>query len=160
LSRENWDPESAGEIIAVFAAQPGGLLPAVRALQNHFGAISDPDIGALAGAFNLSQAEVHGVVSFYHDFRQQPAGRHIVRICQAEACQAMGSRSLTDQIKTALGIDFHQTTSDGLFSLEPVYCLGNCACAPAIMVDGDTYGRVDVDRAESIFSHRRQAGQA
>ncbi len=92
---------------------------------------------------NLSRAEVHGVVSFYHDFRRTPPGRHVVRICRAEACQAMGARQLESDVKGALGIDFHETTDDGVFSLEPVYCLGNCACSPAIMIDRRVYGRVD-----------------
>ena len=96
----------------------------------------------LAKVFNISRAEVHGVTSFYHDFRRSKPGRYTIRICQAEACQAMGAEQLTAAIKAELNCDFHETTADGNFSLEPVYCLGNCACSPNMMVDKQTYARV------------------
>jgi formate dehydrogenase subunit gamma len=132
----------------------------LRALQSCFGVIDDRTVSLLAEIFNLSRAEIHGVVSFYHDFRSVPPGRHTVKLCQAEACQAMGSRELTVQVKQLLGIDFHETTADGQFTLEPVYCLGNCACSPAIMVDDSTYGRVDRDRFESVLNRYLAAGDA
>ena len=99
----------------------------------------------LAKLFNLSRAEVHGVTSFYHDFRRSKPGHYTIRVCQAEACQAMGSEALTTAIKQLLGCDFHETTADGNFTLEKVYCLGNCACSPNIMVDKQTYGRVTAE---------------
>jgi len=152
VSAGRWNEDAARERVAPFRGEPGGLLPALRALQAHFGAIDERAVALLAGIFNLSRSEVHGVVSFYHDFRSEPPGRHTVRVCQAEACQAMGSRTLTEHVKRILGIDFHETTADGRFTLEPVYCLGNCACSPAIMIDDVTFGRVDADKLASVLS--------
>jgi formate dehydrogenase subunit gamma len=96
----------------------------------------------IAKALNLSRAEVHGVISFYHYFRDTPPGKHTIHLCRAESCQAMGGKQLENHVKTRLGIDFHETTADGQFSLEPVYCLGNCACSPAMQIDDEIYGRV------------------
>jgi len=155
-----WSEASAREKIVPFSGEPGGLLPALRALQSCFGAIDERAIRLLAEIFNLSRSEIHGIASFYHDFRREPSGAHTIRVCQAEACQAMGSRALTERVKQHLGIDFHETTADGRFTLEPVYCLGNCACSPAIMIDAVTYGRVDGDRLESILNGYRAAGDA
>ncbi len=155
---EQWTEESALEEIVPFRDEPGGLLPALRALQSCFGAIDERAVGLLAEIFNLSRSEVHGVVSFYHDFRSVPPGIHTIRVCQAEACQAMGSRALTEHLKQHLGIDFHETTADGRFTLEPVYCLGNCACAPAIMIDEMTYGRIGRERLESVLNRHRAVG--
>ncbi|HEX2493185.1 MAG TPA: NAD(P)H-dependent oxidoreductase subunit E, partial [Steroidobacter sp.] len=103
-----------------------------------------------ADALNLSRAEVHGVVTFYHYFRRQPPGRRIVQICQAEACKSMQGERLTAYAKQRLSIDFHQTTTDGVFSLEPVYCLGNCACAPSVMIGGELHGRVTHEKFDSL----------
>lgn len=157
MSARDWNEETACEQIAPFRDQPGGVLPALRALQSCFGVIDDRAIALLAEIFNLSRSEIHGVVSFYHDFRREPAGRYTIRVCQAEACQAMGSRDLTEQIKSALAIDFHETTADGQFTLEPVYCLGNCACSPAVMIGDVTYGRIDADRFDVVLNHFRAA---
>lgn len=157
MPASNWNEDTACEQIAPFRDERGGLLPALRALQSCFGAIDHRAVALLAEIFNLSRAEVHGVVSFYHDFRSEPPGRHTIRVCQAEACQAMGSRALTGRIKESLSIDFHETTADGQFTLEPVYCLGNCACSPAVMVDDMTYGRIDADKLDSILDHYRTA---
>lgn len=151
MSAEKWNEESAREHVASFGGEPGGLLPALRALQSRFGAIDGNAVILLADVFNLSRSEVHGVVSFYHDFRSEPPGQHTIRVCQAEACQAMGSRELTNQVQQRLGIGFHETTNDGEFTLEPVYCLGNCACSPVIMIDDATYGRVDTATLESLL---------
>src|SRR5262249_42758208 len=104
---------------------------------------------------NLTRAEVHGVISFYHDFRSEAPGRKIVRICQAESCQAMGSVALTSHAKKHLGIDFHETTRDQAFTLEPVYCLGNCALSPAMMVNGELYGRVTPQRLAQVLEEAR-----
>ena len=110
--------------------------------------MSEDAVRQLADELNLSRADVHGVVHFYHDFRTEPAGKHIVKVCQAEACQAMGSRSLTEHAEGTLGAKLHETNGD--VTLEPVYCLGNCACAPAVMIDGRTYGRVDTERFDEL----------
>jgi formate dehydrogenase subunit gamma len=103
---------------------------------------------------NLSRAEVHGVVTFYHYFRHSRPGAHTVSVCQAEACQSMGAEALTAHARRRLGIDFHQTSADGRFSLEPIYCLGNCACSPAVMIDGRLYGRVTPERFDALVADR------
>jgi len=137
------------DVVARHAAKPERLVQILVELVERDGWISEDTIRALAGALNLSRAEVHGVVSFYHDFRTSPPGRHVVRVCQAEACQAMGSRELTDHVAGRLGLALGR--SDTMFSLEPVYCLGNCACAPAVMIDGKTHGRVDHKRFDTLL---------
>ncbi len=154
---DQWSEISARREIAPFSDEPGGLLPALHALYARFGAIDARAVSLLAEIFNLSRSEVHGVASFYHDFRSEPSGDHTIRVCQAEACQSMGSRALTDQIRQLLGVDFHQTTADGKFTLEPVYCLGNCACSPAMMIDQKVYGRLDRERLESVLQRYRVA---
>ncbi len=160
MAVRQWSEASAREQIVPFSGEPGGLMPALRALQARFGAIDERSIDLLAEIFNLSRAEVHGIVSFYPDFRSQRPGTHTIRVCQAEACQSMGSRALTEQVKRQLGIDFHETTADGRFTLEPVYCLGNCACSPAIMIDEATYGRIDPDRLASVLNLYRPTGES
>ena len=134
--------ELATEVVQEFRDQPGTLISALHRLQDTFGYVDEAAMPMLANLYNLSRAEVHGVTSFYHDFRRSKPGRYTVRVCQAEACQAMGSEQLTTAIKQQLGCDFHETSADGNFTLEPVYCLGNCACSPNIMIDKQTYGRV------------------
>jgi formate dehydrogenase subunit gamma len=127
------------------------LLPILHAIQDELGYVPAESVPLIAQELNLSRAEVHGVVTFYHDFRSQLPGRHVVRVCQAESCQALGGVSLTEYVKKRLGVDFHGTTANGLATLEPVYCLGNCACSPAVMVDGEVYGRVTIERFEEIL---------
>lgn len=134
------------------AARPGALLPILHELQDRLGHVPRDAVPAITRALNLSRAEVHGVVTFYPHFRQTPAGRHVIRICQAEACQAMGARALTAHAQTWLGVAMHATSADGRCTLEPVYCLGNCACAPAIMVGDDLHGRVDAPRFDAIVA--------
>lgn len=129
--------------IAQHKIMPGALLPLLHAIQDDFGYIPEDAYLPISKALALSVAEVHGVVTFYHHFRTHPAGRHILQICRAESCQAMGSEKLEATIKAKLGIDYHQTTSDGAITLEPIYCLGNCACSPAVMLDDEVYGRMD-----------------
>ena len=130
-------------ILAAHAGLEGPLLPILHAVQSAFGHIPDAAIPQIAKGLGLSKAEVHGVVSFYHDFRENPAGRHVLKLCRAEACQAMGADRVADAVKAALGIDWHETTADGRVTLEPVFCLGLCACGPAAMVDGRLVGRCD-----------------
>ena len=133
------------------AAEPGALLPILHAIQDEIGYVPDAAVPLVAQALNLSRAEVHGVVTFYHFFRTKPAGKHTVYLCRAEACQSMGARALEEYARRKLDIDFHETTADGRFSLEPVYCLGNCACSPAVMVDETVYGRVTTQRLDEIL---------
>lgn len=138
-------------IIKALKDKPGALLPVLHGIQDELGYIPPESVQVIARELNLTRAEVHGVISFYHDFRTEKPGTHIVKICQAESCQAMGSVGLTDFAKQRLGIGFRQTTKDGTVTLEPVYCLGNCAASPAIMVDGRLYGRVTRERFEQIL---------
>ena len=129
----------------------GPLLPILHGLQATFGHIPDKAIPLVGAALNITKAEVHGVMSFYHDFRKLPAGRHVVRICRAEACQSMGGKALADETLASLGLDWHGTTANGAVTIEPVYCLGLCACAPAAMVNDKVIGRVDKSRMDKIL---------
>lgn len=134
------------------AARPGALLPILHAIQDEFGYVPEDGVPIIARALNLSRAEVHGVITFYHFYRTTPPGKHTLYVCRAEACQAMGARELEAQVKEKLKIGYHETTADGRFSLEPVYCLGNCACSPAVMIDETVYGRVDADSLDRLLS--------
>lgn len=129
--------------------QPGALLPVLHGVQDALGHVPEDAVSLIARELNLSRADVHGVISFYHYFRQKPAGRHVIYLCRAESCQAMGAVTLEKHIKQRLAIDFHETTADGTYSLEPVYCLGNCACSPAMMVDGELKGRLTPERFDA-----------
>jgi formate dehydrogenase subunit gamma len=151
-----YDRDIASELIASFDTRPELLVQILHSFQDRFGWISEAAIRQLAEELNLSRAEVHGVVSFYPDFRTTPPGKHVVRICQAEACQAMGSRELSAHAESALGVKMDQSTED--LTLEPVYCLGNCACSPSVMVDGDTFGRVNNARFDSIVEQMKGGG--
>ncbi|MBV2183004.1 MAG: formate dehydrogenase subunit gamma [Rhizobium sp.] len=143
-------------IVAEFKGLEGPMLPILHALQESFGYVPDEAKPVLAEALNLSRAEVHGVVSFYHDFRAHPAGRHVLKLCRAEACQSRGGDALADRVRELLGIDFHETTPDGAVTLEPVYCLGLCACAPAAMLDGALHGRLDAEGLEELVGEARR----
>lgn len=147
---QDWNLDLARESVQEFANQPGALINALHKLQELFGYVDDEAMSMLASVFNLSRAEVHGVKSFYHDFRHQKAGKYTIKVCQAEACQAMGSEQLTSDIKARLGIDFHETTPGGDFSLEPVYCLGNCACSPNIMINKQVYARMSGEKFTAL----------
>ena len=133
----------------------GPMLPILHKVQEEFGCIPESAKQVIASALNLSRAEVHGVVTFYHDFRAQPAGRHVLKLCRAEACQSMGCEPLADKIKAKLGIDWHQTTADGAVTLEPVFCLGLCAQAPAAMLDGELHARLDEHCLTDILAEAR-----
>ena len=137
-------------LIDAHRARSGATLPMLHAIQDSFGYVPDEALPMIASALNLSRAEIQGVVSFYPHFRRSPPGRHIVQICRAESCLAMGAEALEAHVKAQLGVDFHQTTADGTVTLEPVYCLGNCACSPAIRVDDDIFGRVSARRFDAI----------
>ena len=136
---------------------PGALLPILHGIQDALGYVPREAIAQIAQALNLSRAEIHGVVSFYHHFRTSPPGRHTVYLCRAESCQSMGANQLVEHAKAKLGVDFHETTQDGAFTLEPVYCLGNCACSPAMMIDKEVYGRVTPERFEEVVRQVREA---
>lgn len=148
---KKYDAAIATEIINQFDARPEMLVQVLHAFVQRYGYIGEEAVRQIASELNLSRAEVHGVVSFYHDFRTTEPGQHVVRICQAESCQAMGSRKLTAHAENRLGIGMHGTTDDGQISLEPVYCLGNCACSPAVMIDEKVYGRVDTKRLDDLM---------
>ena len=141
--------------IAQHKAMPGALLPLLHAIQDDLGYVPEGAYLPISKALALSVAEVHGVVTFYHHFRRHPPGRHILQICRAESCQAMGSEKLEAAIKAKLGIDYHQTTADDAITLEPIYCLGNCACSPAVMLDDEVYGRMDSQKAAELISEAR-----
>ncbi len=144
--------EFATRIATQLMHKPGALLPVLHAIQEELGYVPGDAIPAVAKVLNLSRAEVHGVVSFYHLFRTEPPGRKIVYICRAESCQAMGSRALESHAKTRLGIEYHETTGDGEVSLEPIYCLGNCACSPAIMIGEQVHSRVTPARFDELVA--------
>lgn len=140
---------------------PGGLLPILHAVQDALGFVPPESVPLIAGALNLSRAEVHGVLTFYHHFRTTRGGRHVVRLCRAEACQASGAALLEAHAKRSLGVDFHGTTADGAVTLEPVYCLGNCALGPAVMIDDELKGRVTPQRFDELIAEcRKHAAQA
>jgi formate dehydrogenase subunit gamma len=133
----------------------GPLLPILHGLQEEFGYVPGESLPVIADALNLSRAEVHGVVTFYHDYRNHPAGRHVLKLCRAEACQSMGGDAIAAKMQQLLGIGFHETTKDGAVTLEPVYCLGLCACAPSAMLDGEVIGRLDAEKLEEIAAEVR-----
>ena len=156
MTIEDYSKPIASAIIASFEARPEMLVQVLNAFVKRFGWISKDAVRQLATELNLSRAEVHGVVSYYHDFRTSPPGQHVVKICEAESCQAMGSRELSAHAQKSLGVEMHSSTAD--ITLEPVYCLGNCACSPAIMVDGKTYGRVSNERFDDIVASLGESG--
>lgn len=149
---ETWNPERAAELIAAEARREGALLPVLHAIQAEFGYIPAAAVPLIAGELNLSRAEVHGVISFYHDFRRHPPGRHVLQLCRAEACQSMGADALAARARERLGVDWGDTTRDGAVTLEPVFCLGLCACAPSAMLDGRPVARLDPARLDALLA--------
>lgn len=145
------------EHIAAHQHVPGALLPLLHAIQDDIGYIPEDVYPQISKALALSVAEVHGVVTFYHHFRTHPCGRHVLQICRAESCQAMGSEALEAHTKSCLSVDYHQTTTDHAITLEPVYCLGNCALSPAVMMDNQVYGRVDQQKIEALINQARES---
>ena len=143
------------EIIAAHQGVEGPLLPILHAIQHQFGHVPQAALPVIAQALSLSKAEVHGVMSFYHDFREEPAGRHVVKLCRAESCQSVGADRVAAHAQARLGVDWHGTTADGAVTLEPVFCLGLCACGPAAMVDGRLVGRVDEARVDALLAEVR-----
>lgn len=146
------DGERAREVCGRHGNRPDELIEILHELQEELGHVPESVIPVIAREINLSRAEVHGVVTFYHDFRREPAGRHVVKICRAESCQSMNGEALCNHAKASLKTGFGETTTDGQVTLEAVYCLGNCALSPAIMVDGELHGRVDARRFDEIMA--------
>jgi len=145
-----WDECKAKTIIDLHKGREGALLPILHHLQAAFGCVPPAAVRLVADALNLSRAEVHGVVTFYHDFREQPAGRHVLKLCRAEACQSMGGEALARQTLDRLGLDWGDTTPDGRLTVEAVYCLGLCACAPSAQLDGEPIGRLTRQSLDDI----------
>lgn len=142
---EPWSTERTGAILAAFAGQQGALMPILHAIQGTFGFVPRQAVPLIAQALNLSRAEVHGTISFYHDFRCEPAGRHVLKLCRAEACQALGADRLHAQLHDQLGVGWHETTADGSVTVEPVFCLGLCAVGPSALLDETPLARLDAD---------------
>ena len=151
-----WNEAQANDIIRRHAGRDGALLPILHDIQASFGHVPAQAVPVIAHALNLTRAEVHGVVSFYHDFRDKPAGRHVLKLCRAEACQAMGGEALAAQARAALGVDWDETTRDGQLTLEAVYCLGLCATAPAALLDGQPVGRLTRERLLALLDAARE----
>ena len=152
---EPWNVERANALIGEHAGREGPLLPILHAFQEEFGYIDAAAEPLIAHALNISRAEVHGVATFYHDFRRTPAGRHVLKLCRAEACQAAGGDEIAARAEQQLGIAMGKTTADGSVTLEPVYCLGLCATAPSAMLDGRVHGRLDDERLDALVREAR-----
>lgn len=152
-----FDMSAVEAVIAQHKAMPGAMLPILHGIQESVGYIPSEVVQLIAQVLNVSRAEVHGVVTYYHHFRQTAPGRQVVQVCRAEACQAMGGDALAAHAKATLSCDFHETSEDGAFSLEPVYCLGQCACGPAIMIGDDLHARVSFDKFNRLLEAKRGA---
>ena len=151
-----WDEERVARIIAAHRGEDGAALPILHALQAEFGCIPDDAIPLVAEALNVTRAEMHGIVTFYHDFRREPSGRHVLKLCRAEACQSMGGDALAAHAPGRLGLGWHQPAPDGSLTLEPVFCLGLCACAPTAMLDGKPVGRLNSVRLDALLDGVRR----
>ena len=154
--QNGFDPVAVKAIAARLKDRPGALMLILHEVQDRFGYVARDSVPIIAHTLNLSRAEVHGVVTFYHDFRHQPPGRDVIRLCRAESCQAMGAVALADHVRGSLGVRFGETTSDGAFTLEAVYCLGNCGCSPAMVLNDELYGRVSPGRFDELLSERKE----
>lgn len=150
---EPWNEGRAAEIIAAKAGMDGATLPILHALQHVFGCVPTEAVPMVAKALNLSRAEVHGIVTFYHEFRRTPPGRHVLRVCRAEACQSVGGDKVAADIRSRLGVDWHETTGDGAVTLEPVFCLGLCAVAPAALLDDTPLCWLDGDKVAAALEN-------
>ncbi|KAI3592567.1 formate dehydrogenase subunit gamma [Cupriavidus sp. CER94] len=154
------DSADIARIVAARRDMPGALLPILHEIQDTQGYIPADAVPVIAKALNLSRAEVHGVITFYHHFREQPAGRHVVQVCRAEACQSVGADALAEHACRKLGCDFHETTADGQYTLEPVYCLGQCATGPSMMIGDRIHARVDAKRFDKLVDAVREDQEA
>lgn len=151
MAFETWNEARADEIIAQHATREGAVLPVLHAVQSAFGFVPEEAIPLVARALNLSRADVHGVVTFYSDFCREVPGRHVLKLCRGEACQSMGANALADHTRANLNVEWHQTTADRRFTLDPVFCLGLCATAPSAMLDGKPVGRLDAARLDALI---------
>ena len=149
-------PDQLAPLLERWRKVPGGLLPLLHEVQAAFGYVPSSTVPRIARALGLSRAEVHGVISFYHDFRSQPPAQHRLRVCQAESCQAMGSQALTTALEQRLGCKLDQPRADGTWALESVYCLGLCAASPALMLDGQLHARVGLEQAQALIQHTEE----
>jgi formate dehydrogenase subunit gamma len=154
--QNGFDPVVVEAIASRLKDRPGALMLILHEVQDRFGYVARESVPIIAHALNLSRAEVHGVVTFYHDFRHHPPGRDVIRLCRAESCQAMGAIALADHVRGRLGVQFGETTSDGAFTLEAVYCLGNCGCSPAMVLNDELYGRVSPARFDELLAERKE----
>ncbi|ODN71540.1 formate dehydrogenase subunit gamma [Methylobrevis pamukkalensis] len=152
MRHETFSNERTREIVSSHLGLEGPLLPILHAVRETFGYVPEAAVPVIAEELNLSRAEVHGVVTFYHDFNRAPHGRHVVKICRAEACQSVGVETLVAHAERSLGVSMGETSPDGRVTLEPIYCLGLCACAPAAMVDGRIIGRLDMEAIDEIVA--------
>jgi NADH:ubiquinone oxidoreductase 24 kD subunit len=152
MRHETFSAERTREIVSAHLALEGPLMPILHAVRDAFGFVPEAAVPVIAEELNLSRAEVHGVVTFYHDFNREPHGRHVVKLCRAEACQSMGVDDLVAHAERALGVEMGETSADGRVTLEPIFCLGLCACAPAAMVDGRIIGRLDKAAVDEIVA--------
>lgn len=150
--QQDWNADIASELIAGRKGQEGSLLPMLHDLQEAFGYIPEPVEPMIAEALNISRAEVHGVVTFYHDFRHEPTGRHVLKLCQAEACQATGCDALAARAEEKLGVAMGETSADGRVTLEPIYCLGLCSVSPAAMLNGRIVARLDETKLDALLA--------
>jgi formate dehydrogenase subunit gamma len=155
-SKSAWSRETAEAIIAANLGKPGAALPILHAIQAEFGFVPPEALPLIAAALNISRAEIHGVFTFYHDFRATPGGRHVLRLCRAEACQSAGAVALAEPARAGLGGEWGGTSADGAVTLEAVYCLGLCACAPAAMLDGRPVGRLNPARMDALLQESTQ----
>jgi formate dehydrogenase subunit gamma len=153
---EPWSAARCTEIIEAHAHVEGGVIVILHAIQEAFGYVPEPAIPMIAEARNLSRAEIHGVFTFYHDFRHEPAGKHVLKICRAEACQAAGGDALAARAEQQLGVKLGNTTADDRVTLEPIYCLGLCATAPSAMLDGKLVGRLDEKRMDALVAEAQR----
>lgn len=153
---EDWSPERGAEIIAAHTQLEGPTIVILHAMQDAFGYVPEPAIPMIAEALNLSRAEVYGVFTFYHDFRHEPAGKRVLKLCRAEACQAAGGDALAAHAEKKLGIAIGNTTPDGRVTFEPIYCLGLCAVAPSAMLDGRVVGRLDTQGLDALVSEAQR----
>ncbi len=154
--QNGFDPAAVAAIGSRLKDRPGALMLILHEIQDRFGYVPRGAAPIIAQALNLSRAEVHGVATFYHDFRHQPPGRDVIRLCRAEACQAMGAVALAEHVRGRLGVEFGETTRDGAFTLEAVYCLGNCGCSPAMVLAGELHGRVSLARFDELLAERKE----
>jgi len=160
MSESPISAEKTRAICAGYDNRPDALIEILHDVQDAYGYVPRGELPVIAKALNLSRAEVHGVMSFYHDFRSAPGGRHRVMICRAEACQSVGCEMLAQHAEQSLKTRFGQTTADGAFTLAPVYCLGNCALGPSAMIDGELHGRVSPQKFDALIAAKRGNGKA